>query len=139
MNTKKFLLAGIVVFVCMMIMDFIIHRLILGGCYSSPEVQHLWRPEGETINWLMWVSRLIFSFVFVFIFTKGYQQRGLAEGLRFGLYVALLLTLPGTLMGYAIQPIPFSLSVYWFILETIQLLIVGLVAAAIYRPAATTD
>ncbi|RKY80626.1 hypothetical protein DRQ00_01700 [candidate division KSB1 bacterium] len=135
MNAKKFLLAGVGVFVYMMITDFIIHGLILKGCYSTPEFQYLWRPAGEMINWLMWVSRLIFSFVFVFIFTKGYEQKGLAEGLRFGLYIALLLTLTRILMNYATQPISFSLAIYWFVLETIQLVIAGLVAAAIYRPA----
>lgn len=38
-------------------------------------------------------------------------------------------------MIYTIQPIPGALGFYWFILETIEMIVAGLIVAAIYRPA----
>ncbi len=138
MNTKRFIITGIVVFIVYEILSYITHMVILKGAYEA--TSSLWRPTDE-INSMMWITLiggLVWSFFLVYIFTKGYEAKGWIEGLRFGLIIGLFITIPSSLMWYYVLPIPFSLAVYWFIYETIAIIICGIVTALIYKPAQGT-
>lgn len=134
MNGKRFILASIVVFVVYEILTWIIHTPILGRTYM--ELQHLWRPDMMDKMWIMYVTAFIFSFLFVYIFTKGYEGKGVAEGFRYGLYIGLLMNIVGMFNQYAVYPVPLSLTIQWFIYGMIQFIIIGIVTALIYRPKA---
>lgn len=133
MNWKRYVITSLAVYVALQILDFIIHGGILSGIYE--QTASLWREDMEKFMWLMYLVNFVFSFILVYIFTKGYEGRGIMEGVRFGFWVGLLLTIPQAFGSYAIWPIPFQLAIWWFVLGTIQLIIVGIVAAAVYRPA----
>ncbi len=132
MNTKKFIIASILVFIVFEILDFIIHGLILKGAYES--LASVWRPDMNSLMWIMYITAFIFSFLFVYIFTKGYEGKGIAEGIRYGLLIGLLMLIVGMFNQYAVYPLPFILVLEWFILGMIQFIIIGIVAAAIYKP-----
>jgi len=83
--------------------------------------------------WIIHITNFIFSFLFVYIFTKGYENKGIVEGLRFGLIIGLLMNVVGMFNQYAVYPLPFSLAIQWFIYGIIQYVICGAVAASIYR------
>ncbi|MCK4322464.1 hypothetical protein KAX08_08130 [candidate division WOR-3 bacterium] len=134
MNGKRFILASIVVFVVYEITNWIVHSLILSGVYQR--LQSLWRPDMMDKMWIMYVTAFIFSFLFVYIFTKGYEGKGVAEGFRYGLYIGLLMNIAGIFNQYAIYPVPLSLTIQWFIYGMIQFIIIGIVTALIYRPKA---
>jgi hypothetical protein len=42
----------------------------------------LWRSETEMKFGVILVAQLFFAFFFTFIFSKGYEEKGLVEGLR---------------------------------------------------------
>jgi hypothetical protein len=86
--------------------------------------------------WIEWLNGLIVSFLFTYIFTKGYQGRGIMEGLRFGLVVGLFVSIPMAYGTYMIIPIPYSLALEWFLYGTAQVILLGAVAAAVYKPSA---
>jgi len=132
MNTKKFIFASIAVFISGEILDFIIHGLILKGAYESLT---LWRADMNSLMWVMHVTSLIFAFLFVYIFTKGYESKGVMEGVRYGLLIGLIMTLTSSLGQYAMYPLPFRLIIQWFVFGMIEFIILGIVAAAIYKPA----
>ncbi len=132
MNKKRFILASIAVFVVFEILDWIIHSKILSRTYMN--LQHLWRPDMLDKMWIMYITAFIFSFLFVYIFTKGYEGKGVAEGIRYGLIIGLLMLVVGMFNQYAVYPIPSNLTIQWFIYGLIQFIIVGIVAALIYRP-----
>ena len=132
MNKKRFVLASIAVFVVFEILDWIIHSKILSRTYMN--LQHLWRPDMMDKMWIMYITAFIFSFLFVYIFTKGYEGKGAAEGIRYGLIIGLLMLVVGMFNQYAVYPIPLNLTIQWFIYGLIQFIIVGIVAALIYRP-----
>lgn len=132
MNWKRFWLAVIVVFIVYEILTWIIHTPILGRIYM--ELQHLWRPDMMDKMWIMYITAFIFSFLFVFIFTKGYEGKGVAEGARYGLYIGLLMNIVGMFNQYVVYPIPLSLTLQWFFYGMIQFIIIGIVAASIYKP-----
>jgi hypothetical protein len=136
MNTKKFLITFIVVFVLLMLTGYIIHGAILASNYQMDEVKAAFRPEAEMNSnmWLIWITDLIWAFFFTFFFVKGYEGRGIMEGLRFGFYMGIFRSLVDSMQGYAVTPIPFSLALQWFVLGMIQMLILGLAAALLYKP-----
>ncbi|MGE5804673.1 MAG: hypothetical protein ACM34M_02700, partial [Ignavibacteria bacterium] len=70
MNTKKFVLAFILVFILVEITNYIIHMAILGPVYASDEVKVLFRPQEEMMGkmWIMYILDVIWSFFFVFFF-----------------------------------------------------------------------
>jgi len=138
MNTKKLLVAFIVVYVLLEVMSYIIHGVILSSTYKMPEVQAAFRPEAEMNSnmWIVWVTDIIWSFFFVFFFAKGYEGKGIMEGLRFGFYMGLFWALVSSYQSYAFVPMPYSLAFQWFIFGMIEMLILGVVAALVYKPAA---
>ncbi len=132
MNKKRFVLASIAVFFVFEILDWIIHSKILSRTYMN--LQHLWRPDMMDKMWIMYITAFIFSFLFVYIFTKGYEGKGVAEGIRYGLIIGLLMLVVGMFNQYVVYPIPLNLTIQWFIYGLIQFIIVGIVAALIYKP-----
>jgi hypothetical protein len=134
MNWKRFWLTFLAVFVLYMILDMILHLGLLGGIYD--DLAHLWRPDAEMqkLYPLMWLGTLVFTFMFVFLFAKGYEGRGLGEGARFGFYIGLLLGVPMALGSYAMYPLPFTLAMYWLIGGLVEMILAGILASMIYRP-----
>jgi hypothetical protein len=133
MNAKKFILTSIVVFIVYEILNYLIHGFILMDAYAA--TASLWRPEAEmnSMMWIMWVVDLIKAFVFVFIFTKGIEGKGWMEGLRYGFWIGLYVSLGMGFGMYATSPIPFSLALQWFIYGVIQLMICGVATALMYK------
>ena len=131
MNAKRFIIASIVVFLAFEIIDAIVHMGILGKTYESMDI---WRPDMMSKMWIMHIGSLILAFLFTYIFIKGYENRGIAEGVRYGVIIGLFANIPYGFYSYAMYPLPFSLCIQWFIYGMIEFIICGLIAAAIYKP-----
>ena len=132
MNMKKFLLASLVVFVTLQVFDYVIHNLLLGSVYES--IQEVFRPDMMDKMWIMYLIGAIFSLLFVYIFTKGYEGKGITEGAKYGLIIGLFVSLVGSYSQYVVYPLPYSLALKWFLYGTIELILAGIVAALIYKP-----
>ncbi len=137
MNTKRWVITSLVVFVVSQILDYVIHGVILAGAYQATAM--LWRPMEEMMSmmWMMWVSGLVFSFIFVFVFAKGYEGKGIWEGLRFGLLMGVFFGVPMSLGTYASMPITAGIAWGWFIYGVIEMALLGIIAALLYKPAET--
>ena len=137
MNWKKWVVASVVVFVVYEILSFVINSLVLMGMYEK--LQEVWRTEADMSSkmWIMYVVALLWSFLFVYIFTKGYEAKGWMEGLRYGFWIGLFLNIPMAFNQFAVYPITFNLAIWWFVLGMIQVMICGIVAAAIYSEKAS--
>ena len=136
MNTKKFLIAFVVVFVLLEITNYLIHGVILSSTYAEEGVKQVFRSmeEMQSKMWIMWVADLVWSFFFVFIFVKGYQNKGIMEGIRYGVYIGIFVSFVFAYQSFAMLPLPYSLTFEWFITGLIQCIILGIVAAVIYKP-----
>ena len=132
MNTKRWLLASLAVYIAYEILDYVIHGGLLGSIYE--QTASLWRPDMMDKMWIMWVSNAIFSLLFAYIFTKGYEGKGLMEGVRYGLWIGLMIAIPRAYNSYATIAIPYALAFQWWVYGTIQMIICGVIAAAIYKP-----
>jgi hypothetical protein len=134
MNVKKYLLASLAVFVVFEALDVIIHTFILGGMYRA--TAGLWRPDMAQMMWIMLLTTAALSLLFVYIFAKGYEGKGLMEGVRFGLVIGLLLSGVGAFNQYVVYPVPLTLVLWWVVFGVIEFIAAGLVAALVYRPKA---
>jgi len=61
------------------------------------------------------VGQILFALAFVWFYTLGYEpgKAGLAQGLRYGIYVGILLGAAQGFVWYVVLPIPFSLNLAW--------------------------
>ena len=133
MNSKKFFLAVAAVFVVREVLGFVIHQVLMTPYYQ--ETYSLWRMPEEINMGLIYLVSLVWSLLFTYIFTKGYEGKGPMEGIRYGLLVGLLICVPAAFGTYAVQPITLSLAMAWFVYGTVQVVACGLAAALVYERA----
>ncbi|MEE9554740.1 MAG: hypothetical protein V3W18_10625 [candidate division Zixibacteria bacterium] len=135
MNWKKFFIAVIVVLVALMAMDFIINVLILADAYE-PLMGTTFRAEADmnARMWAMYLGEIIFAFMFVWIYSYGVKGKGIMEGLRYGLYIGLLYIPVSSLGMWASIEISGWFTWMWMIFGMIEILVLGLLAGAIYKP-----
>ena len=137
MNTKRLLLTALVVYILLEVLNFLVHGVILASTYQMEGIKEAFRPEAEMMSkmWIMWVTDIIWAFFFTFFFAKGYEGKGIMEGVRFGFYIGLFWGLVSAYSNYVVIPIPYSLAFQWFICTMIVSIILGIVAALLYKPA----
>lgn len=135
MNMKRMGYASIAVFVVIFVIELIVNGVLLDGIYK--QTASVWRPEAdiEKMMWLFWVGYLIFAPVFVAIYAKGYEvgKSNIGQGLRYGIYMGLLIAISMNLGWYAVLPIPVELSVYWVIAGMVEMIAAGITVSLIYR------
>ena len=129
---KKVWIGFIAVYIGMVLTNMAIHMGLLASEYHSETVMKLMRPESDGTIWIYFVTSAIISFFFSLIFSKGYEGKGIAEGIRYGLYVGLLMATPMAYNSYASYPLPYSLALKWFLYGVIQYLILGAIVAAVF-------
>jgi hypothetical protein len=131
---KKFIIAWIVIFVVWFVGSFVVHGLMLQPDYM--QLPTLMRSEVDAHRYfpLMILAHVSLSGAFVWIYSRGVEARPwVAQGLRFGIAVALLTTVPTYLIYFVVQPMPWNLVVKQIVFETILILILGVIVAGLYR------
>ena len=131
MNVKRFIVASVAVYIVFQALDFIIHGIVLADTYKA--LSNVWRPDMMSLMWIFYAAGLVFAVLFVYVFTKGYEGKGILEGVRYGIIMGLFMELIGTFGQYVLYPIPFLLSLQWFIYGMIEFIIAGIVVASLYR------
>lgn len=135
MNVKRFVLACVAVYVVYQIIGFAIHQVFLAETYAS--LASVWRPEAEMMSkmWIQFITSLVWVVLFCYIFTRGYEGKGVMEGVRYGAVIGVLMGFPFSYESYMIYPIPLSLAHAWFAVTVILCVICGIVLALVYKPA----
>lgn len=131
---KKFFLSWLVIFVLAMGLDFVIHGLLLHGDYAG--LPNLYRPEAEGQKYFGWMlgAHVMMTGAFVWVYQQGRTSRPwLAQGLRFGLAMALLFAVPTFLIYYAVQPTPGMLVAKQCAFDTVRMLLLGVAVAALNK------
>ena len=91
MNVKRFVLACLAVYAVYHVLSMAVHMGLLGDVYKS--LSHVWRPEAEmnSLMWIMCLTSAVWTVLFCYIFTRGYEGKGVGEGARYGLLIGLLI------------------------------------------------
>ena len=136
---KKFFIAWIVIFVAWMAGRFVVHGVLLHDEYTK--LSGLFRPEYEAQQYfpLMVLAHVLLSGAFAWIYARGVEARPwLAQGVRFGVAVALLTIIPTYVIYYVVQPMPGVVVVKQIVFDGILMLILGSIVAFMYRQPAQT-
>jgi hypothetical protein len=127
---KKMWLGFIAVFIVFEILDYLLYSVLLGS--SMTEMKGM-RPDADRLRWVYAVITLVGSFFFSFIFSKGYEGKGIGEGIRYGTYIGIWLSIGMAYGTYAMIEMPYKLAIQWFILGVIEYIIGGIVLALVYK------
>jgi hypothetical protein len=127
---KKLLIGFALVFVLAFATDFVVNSYLMMSEYEATPT--LWRRPEEMKMAVIVISQLFFAFFFTLIFSKGYEGKGVVEGIRYGVYVALMMMVPAAYMTYATMPVPYSLALKWFLYGTIQYVLYGIALSYVY-------
>ncbi|MCP4583987.1 MAG: hypothetical protein GY839_20440 [candidate division Zixibacteria bacterium] len=136
MNWKRLLLAVVAIFVAEFIMGLIFHRGILGETYSLLMQDGTFRPESDmkALSWVRIITTLVFCFFFVFIFVRGYESRGILEGVRYGFYIAIFIGFVMAFNMFVWFSLPYWLTWAWVGIYIVEFIIIGIITSLIYKP-----
>lgn len=136
---KRFWVCGIVVSIAAMLLDFLVHGLLLRGDYDALVSQGLMRGPEDAQHFMpyMAVAHLLIGYGLTWLYMhfngaradRPANEAALATGLRFGTAVAIMSTIPGYLIYYAVQPLPAMLVHKQMIFSSIAMLLLGLLLA----------
>ena len=134
MNWKRFFAASAAVYVAIQAIDFVANAVFMKS--DNEAIRGLWRTDLSSRMWWMYVFGVLVALMFTYIFVKGREGKGLAEGVRFGIIIWLFMTLPMNVSMWVMLPIGWPIILRWILFGLLEMLIAGILVAAIYKPAA---
>jgi hypothetical protein len=134
MNWKRYALAVVVVLILNNVFGFLIHGTLLQADYANyPNLLRTQEDVQAHFHWML-LNFLLFSLAFVWVYAQGVEDKPWpGQGLRFGLAVWLLTSVPTFLTFYAVQPWSGDVVLKQILYELPRGLVLGLAAAALYR------
>ena len=134
MKNKTLWIGFVVVFIVVQGLGFVIHSAMMADTYAS--LGSALRPEAEMMDmmWMMMLSSAVMIFMFCYIFTRGYEGKGIMEGVRFGLMVGVMMAGAMAIDPHVIFPLPADVATVWLLTGVGSLMIGGAIFAAIYKP-----
>ncbi len=138
MEPKKFLAAVVVGYIILMGLGYLIHKIWLMPVYQ--QYATMWRLEEVMRHkmWINWVGQLLFTVVFAWVYTRGVEDKPwVAQGVRYGMAMTLLVVIPAVCTEYVVYPIPYTLALKWMLAGAVQLLVLGVIVAGLCRNPAT--
>jgi hypothetical protein len=131
-NLKRLIAAILAVFVYIFLSDMIIHGWLLAGAYA--QTASAWRSQEQMQAFFPWMllGQFIIAKYFVWIFAKGYEGKGIGEGIRFGSLIGLF-SAGGSFVQYAVYPISLTVVLSWCALGLIQSILGGVLVSLVYK------
>jgi len=95
---------------------------------------HLWRTKAEMNEYCVFAftNKFLLVLLLAKIFTLNYEAKGIAEGVRFGAYIGVLMALL-QFGSYAYMPLPITLALFWVVGAVISGLGLGVIFSLIYK------
>jgi hypothetical protein len=128
---KRFWISGVAMSIAAMLLGFVVHGLILKPDYAA--LGAMMRTDEDAARFMQWMllADAAIGFGFTWIYRQGYtaSRSAIGQGLRCGFAIALVSTIPMFLIYYAVEPLPGMLVAKQLILSTVQMLVLGVLAA----------
>ncbi|MDH3245141.1 MAG: DUF1761 domain-containing protein [Saprospiraceae bacterium] len=132
MNAQKFIICVVVCFVLIFGTDYLWYEMLMADAFTDPPNMR------ENLNFpLIMLGVLIFCIVFCYLYPKGVEGNNKTQqGLRYGILIAFLTTVPMALINYAVYShAPLSEYITDSVFHIVQLGVVGIVLANIHAGA----
>ena len=132
---KRFVVAFLAVYIFIFFWGWLLNGVLLKDIYA--QTPNLWRAQSEMMGLFHWIiiGQALIVFAFVTMYASGFAGSGVIAGIRLG--ILLEIAAIGMRLGfYAMQPVPGKLVFYGSVGGLIEMIIVGAMVGAIYKPAA---
>ncbi|MGN6513525.1 MAG: hypothetical protein ACTHKZ_08165 [Lysobacteraceae bacterium] len=130
---KRFWVCGLLVSVAALLLDFLVHGALLKGDYDALVARGLMRAPEDAQHYLPYMvgAHLLVGYGLTWLYRQGVHRgrSNVGQGLRFGIAIALVATIPGYLIYYAVQPLPTTLVHKQLLFGTAATLLLGLLLA----------
>jgi hypothetical protein len=131
---RKFVIAWIVIFVAWFLGSFVVHGVLLNADYLR--LGTLFRAPADSQRYfpLMILAHVMLAGAFAWIYARGVEPKPwLGQGVRFGIAVAFLTTIPTYLIYFVVQPMPLETVVKQIVFDGVLMVILGVLAGWLYR------
>src|SRR4029450_5849450 len=135
---KRFIVAFLAAYIFIFFWGWLLNGVLLKDIYV--QTPNLWRPQSEMMSLFHWIiiGQALVVFAFVMIYASGFAGGGVIAGIRLG--ILLEIAAIGMRLGfYSVQPIPGKLILYGSIGGLVEMIIVGAMVGAIYKPASVRE
>ncbi|HUP30611.1 MAG TPA: hypothetical protein VM122_10595 [Usitatibacter sp.] len=133
---KRFWISVVAVFVASMLLGMVVHGILLEDDYLRLVSSGLFRKPEDAQKMFPWmlIAHLLFAVAFTWIYRAGRDTRPwLGQGVRFGIAVAILAPVSTYLIYWAVQPMPALTVLKQCVFDTLSMVILGIVVAAVNR------
>lgn len=131
----RFIVSVIVVFIWTMIAGMVVHGVLLGPDYAA--LPNLFRPEADQMAYFpyMIAAHISMAIGITWVYRMGREdgKPWLAQGVRFGIALYLLMTLSIYLIYYAVQPMPAALAHKQLIYDGVAVILTGIITAFVNK------
>ena len=130
---KRFILAFVAAYIFIFLWGWLLNGVLLKDIYA--QTPNLWRSQSEMMSLFHWIiiGQALIVFSFVMIYASGFAGGGVIAGIKLG--VLLEIAAIGMRMGfYAVQPFPGKLILYGSVSGMVEMIVVGTIVGAIYKP-----
>jgi len=137
---KKFLIAWLVIFIAWFLGSFVVHGLLLSSDYKA--LGALFRTDADAQKYfpLMILAHVMLAGAFAWIYARGAEAKPwLGQGVRFGVAVAFLTSIPSYTIYYVVQPMPAHVVMKQIVFDSALMIILGVIAGWLYRTGRTAN
>ena len=129
--SKKFIVSSLVMAVAALLEGFVVHAALLQADYAR--LTEIFRSETDAqahFGFMLFAHQLI-GIGLTWIYRMGHEAgKGVvSQGLRFGLAIAVVSTIPMYLIYFAVQRLPSDLVAQQIVFDTIGMLLLGMLVA----------
>lgn len=127
----RFFVSGLTMAVASLMFGFIVHAQLLHPDYAA--LPNVFRSDEEGMNYFHWMvtAHIMIGFALTWIYRQGVQLGGstLGQGIRFGVAIACLMTIPGYLVYLAVLKIPAGLAHKQMLYDVPFVILLGILVA----------
>ena len=127
----RFFVSGLVMAVASLMLGFLVHAMLLHTDYML--LRDVYRSDEEGMNFFHWMllAHLMIGFALTWIYRQGIQTGSstLSQGIRFGIAIACLMTIPGYLIYLAVLKIPSELAMKQVTFDVPAVIFLGILVA----------
>jgi hypothetical protein len=130
---KRFVIAFIAAFIFIFFWGWLYNGVLLKDVLA--QAQSLFRPREEMMGLFHWIAigEAGLALSFVMIYASGFAGGGIAAGVRLGIMLEIL-AVSARCAIYATQPFPAKLLVLVSIGGFVEMIVIGVIVGAIYKP-----
>ena len=131
---RKFWISFAVMFVMAMAIGMVVHGVLLHDEYRRLGSLMRSETEAQKMFGLMILAHVLIALGFTWIYVKGKEARPwLGQGFRYGVAVAVMMTIPTYLIYYVVMPFPSDLVAQQIVFDSLGIIAMAIVLAWLNR------